>query len=147
MAFEQAIWRIDNHLTRLSPAVLSKELELETFIETDVAILNPGWLIIGRQVASDVGPIDLLALDRNGGLVVIELKRHLSTRDITAQALDYASWVEDRTSDDIAGIYKRYCDRWRPTESHTTLDDAFRNRFGFDLPIEELINIKKEKRS
>lgn len=138
MPFEQAIWRIDDRLTRLAPASIAKEIDLERFIEEDVSILNSGWFIIGRQVASDVGPIDLLALDRSGALVVIELKRQLTTRDITAQALDYASWVESLTSDEIAGIYKRYCDRYQPQESHTTLDAAFTRRFSAELPVEDL---------
>jgi len=138
VAFEQAIWRIDEGLTRLTSASMAKEVDLERYIAADVSILNANWLIIGRQVPSDVGPIDLLAIDRSGALIVIELKRQQTTRDITAQALDYASWVDDLTSDEIAGIYKRYCDRWRPEASRTTLDQAFSQRFGAELPIEEL---------
>ena len=138
MPFEQAIWRIDERLSRLGPAPLARELDLETYIESDVSILNAGWLIIGRQVSSDVGPIDLLALDRNGELIIIELKRQSSTRDMTAQAIDYAAWVEDLSSDQVAGIYKRYCERWHPQQSHTTLDQAFRAKFSAELPVENL---------
>lgn len=137
MPFEQAIWRIDNRLTRLSTSAIAKEVDLERFVEEDVSILNPGWLIIGRQVSSDVGPIDLLAMDRTGALILIELKRHQTTRDVTAQALDYASWAEKLTSDEIAGIYSRYCEKYLDGR-RTTLDDAFRGRFDTSIPAEEI---------
>lgn len=138
MPLEQAIWKIGERLTRLGPSAIAKEVDLETFIDADSSILNSGWLIIGRQVPSDVGPIDLLAIDQSGALAVIELKKQQTTRDITAQALDYAAWVENLTSDEIAGVYKRYCERYRPENTQLTLDNAFRGRFGLDLPIEEL---------
>jgi RecB family endonuclease NucS len=45
-------------------------------------------LIIGRQVITNLGSIiDLLALDRRGDVVVIELKRDRTPRDTLAQAL------------------------------------------------------------
>ena len=48
-----------------------------------------------------------------------------------AQALDYASWVEDLTAEKIAQIYQRYSDGGK-------LDDAFQNRFGVELDEETL---------
>jgi hypothetical protein len=138
MPLEQAIWKIGARLTKLNPSTIAKEIDLESYIDANSSILSSGWLIIGRQVASDVGPIDLLAVDQSGALAVIELKKQQTTRDITAQALDYAAWVENLTSDEIAGIYKRYCDRYRPQDTQLTLDNAFRRRFGTDLPVEEL---------
>ena len=138
MPLEQAIWKIGDQLTRLSPSAIAREIDLESHIDADASILSSGWLIIGRQVPSDVGPIDLLAIDQSGSLIVIELKKQQTTRDITAQALDYAAWVETLTSDQIAGIYKRYCEKYRPQDSQLTLDDAFKRRFGVMLPAEDL---------
>lgn len=40
--------------------------------------------------------------------MLIELKRDRTPRDVVAQALDYASWVEKLAAEDIAAIYKRY---------------------------------------
>lgn len=143
MPLEQAIWRIDSKLTRLMSANIAKEIDLERYIEDDIGILDSGWLLIGRQVVSDVGPIDLLAIDRSGALVIIELKRQQTTREITAQALDYAAWVESLRSDGIATIYKKYCERWKKQDAQTTLDAAFQSKFGAKLPAEELNNSHK----
>ncbi len=40
--------------------------------------------------------------------VIVELKRDKTPRDITAQTLDYASWVKKLDSAKIASIYKKY---------------------------------------
>ena len=48
-------------------------------------------LLIGRQVRTDRGIVDLLALDSNGNTVIIELKRNESPRGIVSQAISYCS--------------------------------------------------------
>jgi RecB family endonuclease NucS len=95
MPFEHALWRIDQGLSRLAPATLARELDLEGYIDDDVSILNERWLLIGRQIRTGQGGIiDLLAVDETGKLVLIELKKDLTPREVVAQCLDYASWVE-----------------------------------------------------
>lgn len=60
----------------------------------DVSILNRDWLLIGRQVRTGFDKlIDLLAVDANGTVIVIELKRDNTPRDVVAQAIDYASRI------------------------------------------------------
>ena len=48
---------------------------------------------VGIESATDVGIIDLLATDRDGGFVVIELKVGKSPDSVVGQALRYRSWV------------------------------------------------------
>ena len=63
-------------------------------------------MLIGRQVPTAHGKfIDLLAMDIEGNLSVIELKKHRAPREVVAQSLDYASWVQTLSYHDIAGIY------------------------------------------
>jgi len=45
------------------------------------------------------GIIDLLCIDESGNLIVVELKRDKTPREVTAQTLDYASWVDSLTSE------------------------------------------------
>ena len=55
-------------------------------------MLDPDLLVIGRQVPTGFGgTVDLLCLDPTGALVVVELKKGKTPREVTAQALDYAS--------------------------------------------------------
>jgi RecB family endonuclease NucS len=60
---------------------MDTEDALEDYIFRDITILNDGWLIIGRQVATDSGKfMDLLAIDETGSLIVIELKKDQTPR-------------------------------------------------------------------
>jgi hypothetical protein len=128
---EIKLWRIEGGrvLENCDPANLDLEERLETWIEQDISILSPGLLIIGRQVETDFGGvIDLLCINQNGDLVIVELKRGLTPREITAQALDYASWVRELSNDRISTIADRYLGEGISFES------AFAEKFGTDLP-------------
>ena len=51
-------------------------------------------MVIGRQVPTEFGGrIDLLAIDSAGALTILELKRDRTPREVVAQLIDYASWV------------------------------------------------------
>ena len=50
MAIEQGIWRIGDQPKRLKPSGMADESVLEDMVMKDVSILNPDWLLIGRQV-------------------------------------------------------------------------------------------------
>lgn len=72
-------------------------------------ILSDEWMLIGRQeITQDAGRIDLLAIVPDGSLVLIEIKRDRTPREVVAQALDYASWVKSLKSDDVASIYSKF---------------------------------------
>lgn len=57
--------------------------------------------------------LDLLALDKEGNLVVIENKLDDSGRDVTWQALKYASYCSTLTKTQILDIYQKYLDRYQ----------------------------------
>lgn len=58
--------------------------------------------------------LDLLALDRSGNLVLIENKLDDSGRDVTWQALKYASYCSSLSREDIRAMYQQYLDRYEP---------------------------------
>lgn len=96
------------------------------------SILSDEWMLVGRQEDTGFGGrVDLLAIAPDGSLVLIELKRDRTPRDVVAQAIDYASWVESLQPEDIAAIYSRFA-RGR------SLADDFRQRFGQALDEETL---------
>lgn len=55
--------------------------------------------------------LDLLALDKQGALVIIENKLDDSGRDVVWQSLKYASYCSTLSKSNIAEIYQRYLDR------------------------------------
>lgn len=64
---------------------------LEDLLVESPELLMDELSLIGRQIPTEGGPLDLLGVDEDGGLVVFELKRGTLTRDAVAQILDYAS--------------------------------------------------------
>lgn len=94
---------------RLREVKAPSEKQIEDLLAANIEILDAGWLVIGRQVKTEGGGfIDILCIDLQGALVVVELKRELTPREVTAQALDYASCVSVFTggpdSRDLHGI-------------------------------------------
>ena len=56
--------------------------------------------------------LDLLALDREGRLVVVENKLDDSGRDVVWQALKYVAYCSSLKKTEIVDIYQSYLDRW-----------------------------------
>jgi hypothetical protein len=132
MPIELGIWRMDGTLKELRPSRLDQETRLEDFLEEDLSLLNEDLLLLGRQVMTAQGKqIDLLAIDVEGVLVVIELKRDRTPRDVVAQVLDYASWVEELSYADITEIYEDYVAK---TDPDRRFEEAFSDRFGVNPP-------------
>ena len=95
MPLNMSLWTIDNsQLVEVRKTNLDLEKRLEKWIFHEPSILDLDFVIIGQQVRTDFGGIiDLLGINQEGELVIIELKRGKTPRDIVAQVLDYASWV------------------------------------------------------
>ena len=122
------IWGVDgDQLSEIPRQAVDLESRLEDWMDADVSVLSDDLLVIGRQLDTEGGgTLDLLCLDRNGDMVVVELKRGKTPREVIAQVLDYAAWAADLSFDQIQDI-----------ASNTFpdgLDDAFRQRFDADLP-------------
>lgn len=132
MPIHHAIWRVGDQPAPLVSSRLASEQQLEDMIVRDPRILSSEGMLIGRQeVTSHGGRVDLLAIAPDASLVLIELKRDRTPREIIAQALDYASWVEQLTPDRVAQIFQRF-------SGGTSLDVAFQERFGMELDEDTL---------
>ena len=109
MPVKTQLWKVGDSPSILHPATLPSERMLEDMIVSEPKMLSDEWMLIGRQERTVFGGvIDLLALAPDGSLVLIELKRDRTPREVVAQALDYASWVECLEPDEIAEIYERF---------------------------------------
>lgn len=132
MPVHHAIWRIGEKPQPLTTSKLASEQLLEKMILNDPTILSDQWMIIGHQENTlDKGRIDLLAIAPDASLILIELKRDRTPREVVAQALDYASWVDDLTADRLSQIYEKFSGGGK-------LGHAFRQRFNTELEEESL---------
>jgi len=125
------IWEIRDrdNLKEIRKAKLDLEERIENWLEKDISIIANNLLVIGRQLETYFGGvIDLLCLELNGDVIIVELKRDKTPREITSQTLDYASWVKDLSNDKITEIANKYLSQKGP------LEDAFKKKFGSDLP-------------
>lgn len=128
MPLEIGLWRVDGSPRRMPTTAIPLEARLEELVEADPAILGEPLLFIGRQVPTAHGKlIDLVAVDAEGVLHILELKRDRTPRDVVAQALDYGSWVETLTHEDVLSIF----DDYRPD---VAFEEAFSERFGVSPP-------------
>ena len=78
--------------------------------------------------------LDLLALDKEGRLVVVENKLDDSGRDVVWQALKYVAYCSSLKKAEIVEVYQNYLDRWSDGA------DAAANLCAF-LDVEELDDV------
>ncbi|WP_374173633.1 hypothetical protein [Flavobacterium tructae] len=106
---ETKIWKVNhNILTELNKSNLDYEDRIHKWIENDIKIILPDAILIGSKIKTDhFKEIDLLAIDSSGDLIIIELKRGNTTRDVVAQALDYTAWASTLKVDDINSILQK----------------------------------------
>lgn len=117
----------DGQLKAVPKSALATEEQIENWVADNPAILGLDVLIIGRQVVIESrGRLDLLGLDASGNLVILELKRDRTPREIVAQVLDYASWAVGLTTRDVHDIANRFLTAPLPA--------AFLKRFDRALP-------------
>lgn len=119
-----------------------EEAILEDWLESnpDGIVEDGRILIIGRQVVTNFGGfIDLLGLDREGDVVVVELKRDRTPRDTIAQSLEYVSFAERLDTVQLEGILRSYL-------NDDFLSLAEHHRQYFDLGSDEAIAFNKDQR-
>ncbi|MCH7553879.1 MAG: hypothetical protein IIC82_07785 [Chloroflexi bacterium] len=105
------------------------EEDLQRWADANPHFLNGGapMISLGREIATTHGHwIDNLFLDGSGCVVVAELKRGRTPREVTGQLLDYAVFANDLTRDDI----EKLC-RGRQKDG---LEVVFERTFGSPLP-------------
>lgn len=85
--------------------------EIERWLKHEPAVMGEPLKIVASQLAGfdkTLDRLDLLALDRNGKLVVIEIKRDDSSKSQDLQALRYAAYCSGLTAEQVVGLYRGY---------------------------------------
>lgn len=99
-----------NETTFSSISVRERD-DIEEWIEKNPEMLGEQLFIIAKEYAGfdkTKERLDLLALDKSGNIVVIELKSDDSGRSVDWQAIKYASYCAQLLPDDIVEIYADY---------------------------------------
>ncbi len=112
--------RSQNRLSRLvqkrfSDLALRERDHLQEWLANQPDALGEELLIIQKEFDGfdeTRERLDLLALDKDGNLVVIENKLDDSGRDVTWQALKYTAYVSGLTKTQIVDIFQQYLDRF-----------------------------------
>ena len=110
----------ENRLVRLekrrfSDLSLQERPHLQEWLVQTPEALGEELLVIQKEFdgfADTRERLDLLALDKEGRLVVIENKLDDSGRDVVWQALKYVAYCSSLKKTEIVEIYQKYLDRW-----------------------------------
>jgi len=88
---------IDGKATPIEALEPKDEKSLEHLLEQNPEMIFEDELImvLGRQVNTVYGTtVDILGLDASGNVVIIELKKGLTPREVITQILEYGVWAE-----------------------------------------------------
>lgn len=120
----------------LAEAGLKEREHLQEWVIANPQVLGPDVMIVafefGRWAAFsgavERDRLDILALDKEGHLIVIELKRDKAPDTVDMQALKYAALVSRFTRDDLDKVHAEYLSRSRgeavdPDTAATELDE------------------------
>ena len=120
--------------------VIARETSLEIEKHLESWLENSPWALaqdepilwIGRQTRATVeeGIIfpDLIGVDSEGSLVIVELKKDRTPREVVAQLLEYATWADELSEEQIQQIAEEYFQN-RGASQGKTFHDAFRETF------------------
>lgn len=127
MPVEFGLWRLEGNKPQpINSTSMVNERRLEDVLVENIDVLGLFVMLVGRQIPTDTGGyIDLLAIDAEGTVYVIELKRNRTPRDVVAQLLDYASWVRGLAYEDIKEIHDRYA-----VPGEASFEESFADAFG-----------------
>ena len=93
--------------------------DLQRLLRENITPLGDDLLVIAEEFGrwQDARRrIDLLALDKTGRLVVIEIKRTDDGGQMELQALRYAAMVSSMTFEEVVTTYAAHCARYRPDD-------------------------------
>ena len=83
-------------MIKVKTVSLREKEELEPLLIAHPDIIEEGLKVITNQLPTDSGPLDILAVDSDGTLIVIELKNEASENHLD-QGLRYYDWCRQNT--------------------------------------------------
>ena len=95
--------------TGFSELGIKERFDIQEWIDKTPSILGDDFLVIAKEYTLESGKRpDLLCVDKDGCLVIVELKRDDSGSTVEWQAIKYASYCSNFLSEKIYNIYASY---------------------------------------
>jgi hypothetical protein len=119
------------------------ESDIEEWVIETPSILDEDLLVVASQYAKfdrTAERPDVLALDPDGKLVVIELKRGRADATTDLQAIKYASYCSTISAEELQQDYRGFWNSRRPEDDQLTPEDVgeeFRNFLGEEITTTE----------
>lgn len=120
---------------------LQERYDLQEWVIKEPRVLGEDLLVITSEYAGfedTLDRLDVLALDSDGKLVVVELKRDLADSETDLQALKYASFCSTLTAEDVQQLYREFHQE-RGDEDLTPEDVG--ERFASFIIDDELVSV------
>ena len=124
-------------LEKIITDTIDYEKDFENWLENSPNVLidedtGGGVFWIGRQVTASVGDSDkhpdLIGIDSSGDLVIVELKKGKTPREVIAQGLEYAAWGANLGYDDLDRMAREY-KQGQGCEPNKSLKDFYKEVF------------------
>lgn len=140
-------------LEKVKSESINYEKDFENWLENSPDVLfdeedQNTVLWIGRQVTASVGETDkfpdLIGIDSSGDLVIVELKKGKTPREVVAQILEYSAWGASLTYENLNIIAQDYYKNDRALKSKN-LEEIFKEVYmpDSDEPIAVKFNSKQ----
>lgn len=120
----ESLYRVDienQEFTELKPTYAGdinvKEKEIEKWVVEKPGILfsDPDAVMIIAQEITGELQADVLAVDSQGNLIIVEIKRHSANREVIGQILDYSARLSEWT-------YEQFDNRWKAYKGENAED-------------------------
>ena len=106
-------------------------------------------LWIGRQVTASVGDVgkfpDLIGIDASGDLVIVELKKGKTPREVIAQILEYAAWGSQLDYNDLDDLARSYYSNDK-NNSGKSLKEIFQEIFNIEDDVIKEIDFNRRQK-
>ncbi len=132
---------------KFSEFEIKERFDIEEWIRKNPDILKENLLVIGEQKSLPSGrQTDLLALDKNGNLVVIELKRDDSGKEVYWQAITYAAQFFEYSPNEIVALFEEYLQSIEkdPDEAKSKIEEFIEEDFEKINQKQRIILVSKE---
>ena len=131
----ESFQKVEN--TTFSSEEILERKHLQVALKQQIDVVSPDCIVISEEFSEwsdSKHRIDLLAIDKKGNLVVIELKRTETGDYMELQALRYAAMVSTLTFSRATEIYQKYL---KAIDNEVNAKDKLLEFLGWEEPQEE----------